>query len=55
MSDIWNKKVQVELTVRELEEITLALRMVNKAFGNGLRSELEDRLSHVTVEAKMSL
>lgn len=54
MDNVWDTKIQVELTLKELEDITLALRMVNKAFGSGVRSELEDRLSNIAVTTKMN-
>lgn len=55
MDNVWDKKIQVELTLKELEDITLALRMVDKAFGGGTRSELEDRLTHIATITKMSI
>lgn len=55
MDNVWDTKIQIEVTLKELEDITLALRMVNKAFGNGVRSDLEDRLSHIVVNTKMSV
>lgn len=54
MSDIFDTKIQVELTLKELEDITLALRMVNKAFSGNIRSELEEKLSDIAFITKMS-
>ena len=55
MDNFWDKKIQVDLTLKELEDITLALRMVDKAFGGGNRSSLEERLTDITHKAKMSI
>lgn len=54
MEGIWNKKVEVELTLKELEDITLALRMVNKAFSGNIKSDLEDKLSNIVYITKTS-
>lgn len=55
MSDnIWDKKVQIELTLKELEDITLSLRITDKAFIGDIRSELEEKLSNVVHITKMS-
>lgn len=55
MDNVWDTKIQIELTLKELEDITLALRMVNKAFSGDSRSELEDRLSNIATITKMSV
>lgn len=55
MDNVWDTKIQVELTLKELEDITLALRMVNKAFSGDTRSELEDRLTNIAIITKTSV
>lgn len=55
MEDVWNIKIPVELTLKELEDITLALRLVDKAFNGNARSELEDRLSNIVITTKMGI
>lgn len=54
MDNIWNTKISVELTLKELEDITLALRMVDKAFNGNSRSELEERLTNIAIMTKMN-
>ena len=49
------KKIQIKLTLSELEEITSALRIVNEVFSGDSRSELEDRLSNIATTVKMSV
>lgn len=55
MDNVWDTKIQIEVTLRELEDITLALRMIDKAFSGDVRSELEERLSDIAITTKMSV
>lgn len=52
MEDIFNTKVQVEITLEELENIILCLRVINQATSGSVRSELEERLSNVAGKIK---
>ena len=53
MKDIFDTKVNVELTLGELENIILCLRAINKHNTGSVRSELEERLSNLSVDVKM--
>ena len=55
MDNVLETKIQIKLTLSELEDITLALRIVNKVFSGDSRSELEDRLSNIVTTIKMSV
>lgn len=55
MNNVWDTKIQIKLTLRELEDITLALRLVNGVLSEGSRSELEERLSNIVTKIKMSV
>lgn len=55
MDNIWNTKVPIDVTLKELEDIIIALRMVNRAFNGDVRSELEERLSNLATKTKMSI
>lgn len=55
MDNVWDTKIQIELTLKELEDITLALRIANKVFSEDSRSELEERLSNIVTKIKMSV
>lgn len=55
LDNIWNTKVKVELTLKELEEITLSLWIANKAFTGNTRSDLEEKLSNIVQITKMSI
>ena len=55
MDNVLDTKIQIKLTLSELEDITLALRIVNKVFSGDSRSELEDRLSNIVTTIKMSV
>lgn len=53
MKDIFDTKVNVELTLGELENIIVCLRAGNKYSTGKVRSELEERLSNLSVDVKM--
>ena len=53
MKDIFDTKVNVELTLGELENIILCLRAINKHNTGSVRSKLEERLSNLSVDVKM--
>ncbi len=53
MKDIFDTKVNVELTLQELESIIVCLRAGNKYNTGKVRSELEERLSNLSVHVKM--
>ena len=53
MKDIFDTKVNVELTLEELEHIIVCLRAINKYSTGSVRSELEERLSNLSIEVKM--
>ena len=55
MDNFLDTKIQIKLTLSELEDITLALRIVNEVFSGDSRSELEDRLSNIATTIKMSV
>ena len=52
MDNVLNTKIQIKLTLSELEDITLALRIVNEVLSGDSRSELEDRLSNIVTTIK---
>ena len=53
MKDIFDTKVNVELTLEELEHIIVCLRAINKYSTGSVRSELEERLSNLSIDVKM--
>lgn len=53
MKNIFDTKVNVELTLEELESIIVCLRAINKHNTGKVRSELEERLSNLSVDVKM--
>lgn len=55
MNNIWNTQIPIRLTLEELEDITLALRIVNTALSGDSRSELEEKLSDIESRVKMSV
>ena len=55
MDNVWDTKIEIELTLSELEDITLALRIANKVFRGDSRSEREDKLSNIAAITKMSV
>lgn len=55
MDNVLDTKIQIKLTLSELEDITLALRIVNEVFSGDSRSELEDRLSNIVTTIKMGV
>ncbi len=55
MNNVLDTKIQIKLTLSELEDITLALRIVNEVFSGDSRSELEDRLSNIVTTIKMGV
>lgn len=55
MSNMLDNQINIKLTVKELEDITLALRMVDKIFGGDTKSELENRLSNIVKITKLTV
>lgn len=55
MNNVWDTKTQIELTLSELEDITLALKISNEVISGDSRSELEERLSNIVTKIKMSV
>lgn len=55
MNNVWGTKTQIELTLEELVDITLALRLFNGVISGDSRSELEERLSNIVTKIKMSV
>lgn len=55
MDNVWDTKIQIGLTLKELEDITLALRIVNTIISGDSGSELEARLSNIESRIKMSV
>lgn len=55
MDNVWDTKIEIELTLSELENITLALRIANKVVSGDSRSELENKLSNIVAITKMSV
>ena len=53
MKDIFDTKVNIELTLGELESIIICLRAADKHNTGSVRSELEERLSNLSVDVKM--
>lgn len=55
MKDVFDTKVNVEITLGELEELIIMLRVANKALTGEIRSELEEKLSDLSMELKTSI
>lgn len=52
MKDMFNTKINVELTLEELENIIICLRAANKHNTGSVRNELEERLSNLSTNIK---
>lgn len=55
MQDVWNTKIPVELTIRELEDIIIMLRVANMTVRGNVRSEIEEKLENIVTKAKMNI
>lgn len=53
MKDIFDTKVNIELTLGELESIIICLRAAHKNNTGSVRSELEKILSNLSVDVKI--
>lgn len=54
IKDPFDCKLNIELTLEELEHIIVCLRAINKYSTGSVRSELEERLDDISNNFKMS-
>ncbi|MGL5440316.1 MAG: hypothetical protein ACRDA4_08090 [Filifactoraceae bacterium] len=54
MDNPFNKKIEIELTLHELEEIIIMLRVANKVVTGEIRSEIEEKLQNICSITKYS-
>lgn len=47
MENIWNRKVNIELTLHELEDLIISLRVANKVITGDVGSKLEEKLNDI--------
>lgn len=55
VKDVFNTKIEVELTLRELEMLIVKLRVANKIISGEVHCELEEKLENIAVITKMSI
>lgn len=49
-----SKEIDVPLTWEEIDQIVIALRLINKAFKGDMRDALEEKMNNYSAKAKMS-
>lgn len=52
---VFDEKVNIEITLGELEELIVMLRVANKFITGKTRSELEEKLENMATKLKMAL
>ena len=55
MEDVFTTKIEVELTIVELEDLIIALRFFNLNMSGSVRSNLEEKLENIAYVTKMSI
>ena len=55
MEDVFTTKIEVELTIEELEDLIIALRFFNLNMSGSVRSNLEEKLENIAYVTKMSI
>lgn len=55
MNDVFDTKIEIELTLGELENLIVMLRLANKVVSGDVRSELEEKLENIAMATKMSI
>lgn len=55
MEDVFTTKIEVELTIEELEDLIIALRFFNLNMSGSVRSDLEEKLENIAYVTKMSI
>lgn len=47
IDDIWDRKINIELTLHELEDLIISLRVANKVINGKVGSKLEEKLNNI--------
>ena len=55
MKDVFDTKIEVELTLGEFENLIVALRYYNLNMSGSVRSNLEEKLDNIAYVTKMSI
>ena len=55
MGDVFDTKIEVELTLEELDNLIIALRYFNLKVSSSVRSDLEEKLENISYITKMSI
>ena len=53
LNDIWDRKINIELTLHELEDLIISLRVANKFITGNVGSELEEKLNNIVQLEKL--
>lgn len=53
--NIFDTKINVEITLSELENLIIMLRVANKVITGEIRSELEEKLENIAFKIKTNL